>query len=151
MISDSIFDVKNELFMKMMDDIQRTINRYKRFDSEQRFLMLTDKLVLMFTFGSSAFIMANQHRIDTIDTDKTLTDEQKLAQKKEILEQFNKVSDIFDMIKGELFALEDFIQSDTKSILNKVDNKLDEVLMGPYYAAGKELMANAGKDFSQNL
>lgn len=144
---DGIIDIKNEVFMRLMDDLQKTIKRYEKFPPEQRFLMLTDKLILMVTFAKTAMTFTTETAIKNIEKTEGLSGEQKTEKITQLLTKYDKVGNLFELVKSELNALEDFIQSDSKSILNNMESKLDEVLLGPYYAAGKELMTTAGKDF----
>lgn len=145
---DGLMDIKNEVFMRLIDEIQKTIKRYEKFPPEQRFLMLTDKLILLITVGKTITTFRAHEEIKTIEKTEGLSAEQKSEKVSQFLGKCDKVGSVFDSVKNELNALEEYIQSDTKSILTKIDKQLDEVLMGPYYAAGKELMANADIDFN---
>ena len=146
----NIFTIQNEIFMQFVEDMRKTIKRYEKFPAEQRFLMLTDKLILSITFMKMAMNMSSSDEIKLINDQAELTDEQKSERTLGVLSKCEKVSGIFDLIKNEFEALEGFIQSDSKSILDKMENKLDEVLLGPYYTAGLELMKNAENHFNEN-
>lgn len=144
----SIWNCEDELFDRICEEINQTLKRYEKFPAETRFLMLVDKLIILLTFSKTAMTLEQQNEFNNIERDENLTDQEKQISKQKLSFRINSFSSTFDLLKKELFALEEFIQSDTKSILNKMENKLDEVLLGPYYTSGKELMENAKNEFN---
>lgn len=149
-IMDTFLNTKNELFVRSMEDINRTIKRYNKFSPEQRSLMLTDKMVLLFTVFKIAMINSNDYELDKITKNEELSEEQKLETKKEYLSKMDKIAETLDLIKEEFYKLEDFIQSESKSDLKNIVEKLDAVLLGPDYSDGKEMMLNAQENFNTN-
>lgn len=145
----SIWNCEDELFDRISEEINQTIKRYEKFPPETRFLMLIDKLLIVLTISKSMMTLEQQNEFNKIEENEILTDQEKQIQKQKLSFRVNTFSSTFDLLKKELFSLEDFIQSDSKSILHKMENKLDEVLLGPYYASGKELMKNAKNEFSE--
>lgn len=143
----SVWDCDMELFERTFSEIKGMIKRYEKFPPETRFLMLIDKLTIILTMARTVMTLQQQMELNKIDNNTELSDEVKLEKKQQMVIRLDESTEIMDLLKKELFALEDFIQSDTKSILSKMNNKLDEVLMGPYYASGKELMKNAHVEF----
>ena len=132
--------------VSFMENIMKTIRRYKKFDSEKRFLMLTDKLIILLTVANAGLIGSTSYDIRKIKEGDE-SQEEKNAKIIELNESIVFINKIFDELKAEVEALEDYIQSDTKSTLTQMSGKLDEVLLGPYYQAGRELMANSKTDF----
>lgn len=133
--------------VSFMENIMKTIRRYKKFDSEKRFLMLTDKLIILLTMANAGLIGSVRFEIKKIKENDKLTEEEANAKIAEHNESIIFTNTIFDELKAEVEALEDYIQSDTKSTMTQMSSKLDEVLLGPYYQAGRELMANSKTDF----
>ena len=146
----NLFYADNVLFENLMDDVERTLKRYDKFTLEQRFLMLTDKLILLITIFKTA-LLSDDFVLRQIEQDTNLTLQEKIDKKDDRMRKMARFGGLFDIFKNELFKLEDFIQSDTKSAMHKMEGKLDEVLLGPYYAAGKEMMANANASFNAKL
>ena len=130
----------NEIFTKIIEDIGLTIKRYEKYDDELRFTMLADKLILSITFIKTAIMMSMQDQIRRINDDKEISQEQKDEKSKLIVISCDKISGILNLIKNEFNKLDDFIRSDSKTTLKNIENKLDEVLLGPDYNNGKEMM-----------
>lgn len=108
--------------------------------------MLTDKLIIMLTVAQTGIIGSNMSDIKRInESDKTQ------EEKNEKIDNINKSIRFFNNVFEEIKALEDYIQSDSKSIMTDMHHKLDEVLMGPYYQAGQELMENSKNDFEKRV
>lgn len=61
------------------------------------------------------------------------------------------MNEYINTIDNEFSELEDFIQGKTKNHMENMNNKLDEVLLGPYYAAGEELMKTAKSDLETRI
>lgn len=147
---DGIIDVKNEIFVRIVDDLQKSIKRYEKFPPEQRFLMLTDKVIMIISLLKTLMVASTQDQIRKIEQKEDLSVEQKSEKTTQLLAKCDKIGNIFELVRAEFNALEDFIQNDTKSILSNIEEKLNEVLLGPYYAAGQELMKTASKEFDKN-
>jgi len=130
----------NEIFTKIIEDIGLTIKRYEKYDDELRFTMLADKLILSITLIKAAMMMSMQEEIRRINENKDMPQEQKEEKSKLILLNCGGMSGILDLIKNEFNKLDDFIRSDSKTTLKNIENKLDEVLLGPDYNNGKEMM-----------
>jgi len=111
--------------------------------------MLTDKFIIMLTASQTGLMTAIMADIRRTREHGELTPEEKEAKIAESRDTMVCINKIFEEIKAEVEALEDYIQSDTKSILTQMNHKLEEVLLGPYYQAGKELMENSKEDFSK--
>jgi DNA repair ATPase RecN len=146
---DLIGNFSNEIFMKIIDDLQKTINRYEKYPDEIKYLMLIDKIFILIAFSKNGAMIWAQEEIKKVKN-LPLSEEEKTEQSKQILLKVDKISETIDLVKNQLNGLENFIQSETKSSLTHMEKKLDEVLLGPYYAAGIEMMNNAMKDFDIN-
>ena len=130
----------NEIFTKIIEDIGLTIKRYEKYDDELRFTMLADKLILSITFIKTGIMISMQDQIRRVNEDKEISQEQRDEKSKLIVINCDKISSILNLIKNEFNKLDEFIRSDSKSTLKNIENKLDEVLLGPDYNNGKEMM-----------
>lgn len=144
---DNFSDAKRKILISMIEDLHRVIKRRQKFEPERRFLMLTDNLVLLVTGLRTGMMGISCDDIRLIEKNENLTPEQKKKEIENINDAIEKTSEVVDTFRNELYALEDYIQSDSKSILKNMENKLDEVLLGPYYKAGQEMMKNAKDEF----
>ena len=65
-------------------------------------------------------------------------------------DQIDKLSIDLDTIIQEITDMENYVLNKRKSELKTITDKLDEVLLGPDYAPGMEMMKKANEDFQQN-
>lgn len=148
---DNALKLSDEIFLKFMDDLQKSIKRYSKFNDEIRFLMLIDKIMIFLTAVKSLSFFDMNSKMNDINKNNQLSDTDKSNKLSSIISKYEQMDTIFELVKNEFTALEDYIQKDSKSILNKMENKLDEVLLGPYYRAGMELMENSKNNFKLNI
>ena len=64
-------------------------------------------------------------------------------------DQIDKLTKDLDTIIQEITEMESYVLNKRKSELKTIADKLDEVLLGPDYAPGMEMMKKAKKDFHQ--
>lgn len=144
----NLLQSSEELIKSTMIDFQKMIKRYEKFPDEVRFLMLTDKLHLFLLLLKSVINITYSDEIRFLERKVELTPEEKSEKVSEIHIKIDSISYSFDLLKNELDLLENYIQSDSKSRLNSIETKMDELLLGPYYKSGIELMKNAQTDFN---
>ena len=64
-------------------------------------------------------------------------------------DQIDKLTKDLDTIIQEITEMESYVLNKRKSELKTIGDKLDEVLLGPDYAPGMEMMKKANEDFHQ--
>lgn len=138
------------IFSRIIEEFANSIKRYEKYPLEARFLMLTDKLLWGLSIIKALTLGAFETDIRRISELK-IDEKEKSEKIADIHARCDKMETIFELFKQEINALEEFIQKDTKNSLEYMESKLDEVLMGPYYKAGLELMHESKKNFEQNI
>lgn len=58
---------------------------------------------------------------------------------------------VIQLFEEEIFALQDHLQKNDKSVMERIEMKLDEVLMGPDYGPGRQMMETAMRNFEEIL
>ena len=112
--------------------------------------MFIDKLQLTITaFKNFNTIMSADEikKLSSID----LSVDERIAKQDDIQHKSNKLEDLLSSFRSELDDLEEFIQGKTESSMKDMERKLDEVLLGPYYHSGREMMLSAKRDFSKGF
>lgn len=117
-----------DTLMKFFSDINKCIKRYEKFPPETRFLMLIDKIQMSILVAKLATTAIADTEITKTNKNQQLSNDQKSQKIHEINRQMDEVAFTCNLIEKEFNALEEYIQSDTKSILNNMEKKLDAVL-----------------------
>jgi hypothetical protein len=116
----------NKSLADFMTSLVGFTDRYKKFEPEIRFMLLTDKLRILFKVLQGITAVSIAEDDCRIMNDKNKTEERKLedVSRQNILsDTFNKV---FDSVQNEIEALENFVQGTTKT--NKMLEQQIEML-----------------------
>lgn len=140
-----------DFLSKHLTELGKWIKRYEKFPPEIRFLMLIDKIQMLLMVGKLAFAGDCESNVDRINDDDKLTPEEKSNKIGKIIKNSEALDLAIELVKHEFDTLEDFIQSDTRSILKNMENKLDEFLDGPDYENGNKIMQEAKADFDEKV
>nr|QBK90318.1 MAG: hypothetical protein LCPAC102_02310 [Pithovirus LCPAC102] len=138
----------------MLKYMSEYIESRKKFGYETRFLMLLDKFKIVIIAAKITMLNDVDKQIQNIRNDEeNINDDNELKKKSILLLENNKdvILKYIDIINMEIEEFEDFIMSDTKSYIKSIHDKIDEVLMGPYYTAGIELMKNSETDLNDKI
>ena len=107
--------LKNKSLADFMTSLVGFTDRYKKFEPEIRFILLTDKLRILFKVLQGITTISISEDDKWTLNDKKKTEEQKIEEisRRNILsETFNKV---FDSVQNEIEALECFVQGSSKT------------------------------------
>ena len=132
--------------IKQMNGMSATLDRYRKYPDEIRFLMMFDKMHVMLDVGKMALLEYYKNEIKKINLSDDLNEKQKAEKINNILRIEGQIGTLIKVLNEELDDLDKFIQSETKSRLKSMEDKLDAFLLGPDYAPGNELMKDAKKD-----
>ena len=136
--------------MKHVHELATWMKRYEKFTPETRFLMLADKLQMLLMGLKVALAKNYEDHIKHVDHED-LSPQAKTDKKEHLIHEEEAINLALQIIAKEFDALEDFIQSDSKSHLKNIEDKLDAVLEGPDYKPGQEIMNNAQNDFYNKI
>jgi len=101
--------LNNKVLAEYMQSLVEFVDRYKYFDSQTRFILLTDKIMMLFKFLHGVAAVQTADEIRCVMTNSHLTEDQKkteIEHKNTLLDGSNK---IFNLVFKEITALEDFI------------------------------------------
>src|SRR5689334_3185548 len=147
-MADPLFNSNTASFLtRNIHELSKWVKRYEKFSPETRFLMLIDKIQMILMAGKLAAGEAGDHQIEIYKKDDKLTPQEKGEKIETEVKRNEAINLSLEIIQNEFNALEDFIQSDSRSILKKMESKLDEFLEGPDYKPGQKVMQEAKKDF----
>mgnify|MGYP007117522490 CR=1 FL=1 len=132
-------------------ELGKWMKRYEKFPPETRFLMLIDKIQMLIMAGKLAAGADSENQIERYQNDEKLTPQEKGQKIEKVIKNVEALNTSIELIQNEFNALEDFIQSDTKSILKRMEGKLDAFLDGPDYEPGQKIMQEAKTEFEKKL
>ncbi len=122
--------------------MSNTIERYRKYPDSVRFLMLIDKLHISCDFGLATInIMLDK------DISKCNNDENGTQKRQRLNNDKTAMNKTMGMIKDELVALEDYIQSPISDGLKRIEEKVDQISLSPDCPEGRKMMKNAEKSF----
>ena len=138
------------LLVKHVHELATWMKRYDKFTPEVRFLMLVDKLQMVLI--AFKFVLAKDYefQIKRVDSEG-LSDQEKINKKDTLVHEEEAGSLALQFIAKEFDALEDFIQSPTKTCVKSIEDKLDQFLNGPDYEPGNKIMKGAENDFFSQI
>lgn len=144
----------DDLYIKhiryIFNELGKCIQRYHKFDDTTRFLMLIDKFYLITTSSTLGIIASLSDRTPAqIANGRDDEDVNEETEKRNMI--IDEVTKISNLLKSELSDLEDFIREKKETSLKSIENKLDEVLLGPDYHTGALLMNEAKEDFDSRI
>lgn len=137
--------------LKYVGIIAEFAEKYSTYDEITRCILLIDKLQLTITAGKIGAIAGFDEDIRKITDHPNHSDEKKNQLITEINTRIEGTEKAFDIVIEEFNFLEKVIRQKNDTPLQNMERKLDEVLLGPYYQAGKELMENAHNDFTHHI
>ena len=105
-----------DFFNNSLNEVATFIKGYKKYSPEIRFLMLIDKLKIMLLVSKLAASGSLTAAMEGMNKDERLTPEQKSKESERFITKANNMEVMFELIKKEFEDLEEFIQSDTKTI-----------------------------------
>ena len=136
--------------MKYVGIIAKFAEKYSTYDDTTRCVLLLDKLQILMTGGMVAAAATYDNDIKRISDNADYSDEKKIQLIAEVNTLVEATEKSFEIVMKEINFMEGVIREKKDTPLQNIERKLDEVLLGPYYSAGKELMASAYNDFTNH-
>lgn len=145
-------DPKN--LIQHIEGIAKLVEDYRKYDDATHYMLLVDKIkIILLTFRSLAIASHDDdiYRANLQVVANESTDEERALSITRIEEIKKQTCTVFDLLNDEIAGLQQFIMSRNTGPMQNIENKLDEVLLGPDYPLGQELMRKSQEDFNERM
>ena len=144
-------DMNLEMTEQIANMLTNTIDRNKSYPDDIRFLMLFDKFQIALDIFKISMVEMFHTKINNIKNEnqnnqnnqnnKINVREEKI---RKINEEKRKILNVYDVIKNEFNAFDKYLRKPQ----TKMEDMLNQILLGPDFPEGKRMMNDAKKDFN---
>jgi len=137
-------------FNSCVEEIRIMITNYKKYPEEIRYPLFIDKLLMIFCIFKGLSLGTFDLDIESV-MKENITDDEKKVKTEKIKLKYEQVKECFAVVMQEFYNLQEHFIVKSESHLMRIENKLNEVLMGPDYKEGIIIMKEARDNFNKNI